>query len=610
MKKFITIILLFVAALACTPTLEIDLFPRPDGDSQTEIDVQAVELNSEALFLHPGECAALSARIIPDNATDKTLRWSSNLDAVATVTQDGIVTAISEGSCVITVGCADKRASCEVTVVILEIPVASVSLDKTDASLYIGQTLQLTAKVLPKDATDKRVTWATSNAEVATVEDGLISAITAGEATITATAGEFTATCAVTVLTPFSYGGMCLEAIDAGRIGITNSNRLTIEYKIDNNDWITSSASNIDVEVKAGEHVWFRGHNESYTTKTDAGFTPTVFSCYNGDFFIYGNLMSLIYGDDYEGKTEITGDHAFYKLFTNNKRILNHPALDIELPAMVLSTACYRNMFTKCSNMTRGPKLPAENLAEQCYASMFSYCTSMKTFPEMAAKNMAYMCCTWMMRNTGIEEAPELPALNLAEACYEYMFVECPGLKKAMSVLPATELAPDCYAGMFQKCEKLESAPALPATDMKFNCYGNMFNGCKALTKAPELPATNLAQSCYSRMFGNSGLTEAPELPAMELAVMCYQYMFQGCTELVKAPVLPATELEYWCYQYMFNNCSKLNYIKADFLKLPYTGYTDSWVYGVAAKGTFVKNPKAVWDVRGFDGIPEGWTVE
>ena len=71
-----------------------------------------------------------------------------------------------------------------------------------------------------------------------------------------------------------------------------------LPYKIDNNDWISSSASNIDVEVKAGEHVWFRGHNESYTTKTDAGFTPTVFSCYNGDFFLYGNLMSLIYGDD------------------------------------------------------------------------------------------------------------------------------------------------------------------------------------------------------------------------------------------------------------------------------------------------------------------------
>lgn len=609
MKRFLPL-LAVAAAFACTPGFEIELFPRPDGDSQTEIDVQAVELDADALFLLPGESATLSAKIIPDSATNQKLRWSSNLDAVATVSQTGLVTAVSEGTCIITVGCEDKRASCEVTVVLVKVPVASVSLDKTDASLYIGQTLQLTAKVLPKDATDKRVTWATSNAEVATVEAGLISAITAGEATITATAGEFTATCTVTVLTPFSYGGMCLEAIDAGRIGITNSNRLIIEYKIDNNDWLSSDRADISIEVKSGEHVWFRGHNESYTTKTDAGFTPTVFICHNGDFYLYGNLMSLIYGDDFEGKTEITGDHTFYKLFTNNKRIINHPTLDIELSATTLSPYCYMQMFYGCDKISRAPALPAKILKEHCYSAMFRNCTALKEFPEMAATDMAKNCCTWMMMNTGIEEAPELPALNLSDECYEFMFGACLNLRKALSVLPATNLAPLCYAGMFQGCEKLENAPALPAADLKYGCYSHMFNGCKALTKAPALPSTELAQSCYSRMFGSCGLTEAPELPAMDLWVMCYQYMFENCTELVKAPELPATQLESWCYESMFNGCSKLNYIKADFLTKPSAGYTNNWVDGVAAEGTFVKNPNATWDVRGVHGIPEGWTVE
>lgn len=122
--------------------------------------------------------------------------------------------------------------------------------------------------------------------------------------------------------------------------------------------------------------------------------------------------------------------------------------------------------------------------------------------------------------------------------------------------------------------------------------------------------STNMHEACYQRMFGNTLLTEAPELPATDMEVMCYQYMFQNCTELEKAPVLPATQLNYWSYEYMFNGCSKLNYIKALFLTKPSDSYTPSWVEGVADKGTFVKNPNATWDVRGIDGIPEGWTVE
>jgi hypothetical protein len=60
----------------------------------------------------------------------------------------------------------------------------------------------------------------------------------------------------------------------------------------------------------------------------------------------------------------------------------------------------------------------------------------------------------------------------------------------------------------------------------------------------------------------------------------------------------------------MFTNCSKLNYIKAMFTTTPSTTYTQNWVSGVAASGTFVKNSAASWDVSGVHGIPSGWTVE
>lgn len=621
MKKILSVSLLLLAFFACTTKL------KPEQEQTNEIAVQSVILNTTSLSLQPGESASLNGTVQPDNATIHSVSWKSSNDNVATVSQEGNVTAVSEGNCVITVTVDGVKAECDVTVAIVRIPVTSVSINQTSADLLVGETLQLTATVIPDNATDKTVTWTTSNADVASVDNGLVTAMTAGDAIITASSGDYSATCTVNVSVPFSYGGMCMEALTGGTVSISNPNGLTIEYKVENNDWESANSTTISIKANAKERVWFRGLNDSYATgNSEDGYKPTVFNCYNGEFYLYGNLMSLIYGDEYESKTTITGEYAFFKLFFQNSNIINHPNLEIELPATTLSASCYRNMFYSCTKLTQAPKLPAKKLEEACYASMFCYCSSLKEAPVMAAEEMAYMSCTWMMMRSGIEQAPELPAMALARSCYEFMFMECPNLKKGPSVLPATELASTCYTGMFQRCEKLEEAPVLPATELKYSCYSHMFNGCKSLKKAPKLPATSLAEACYQRMFGNSGLEEAPELPAMNLEVMCYQYMFEGCTSLENAPVLPATTLNYWCYEKMFNGCSSLNDIKmmgAQVKKDTWTGYKlvdltndnigsycTEWVNGVAASGTFVKNPEAVWDATGPNGIPEGWTIE
>lgn len=596
MKHFFTLILSIMAVMACAPNLE------PESQDPDELSVESVVLSANTLSLQPGEKVNLTGRVYPDNCTVHSVTWTSSIEGVATVSQDGEVTAIAEGISIVTVNCDGKKDECTVTVAVIKVPVTSVSLDKNTAGLLVGETLQLSATVLPSNATDKTVIWTSSDSDVATVENGLVTALAAGEAVITATAEEISATCDITITIPFSYGGMCMEAINSASVSIYNPKGLTIEYKVENNEWTTSNGTSINIRANTGERVWFRGRNESYR--------GVIFRNTSGAFYLYGNLMSLIYGDDYEDKKELTGEETFFKLFYQNSGIYNHPTKDIELPATTITTSCYRSMFYKCPNLTRAPKLPAKVLTEACYASMFAYCTSIKEFPEMAATDMAYMSCTWMMMASGIEDAPELPAMNLARSCYQYMFMECPNLKKAMSVLPATELASNCYTGMFQRSEKLENAPQLPATELKYSCYSHMFNECKALKNAPKLPATKLAEACYQRMFGNTLLTEAPELPATDMEVMCYQYMFQNCTELQKAPVLPAKQLNYWCYEEMFKGCSKLNYIKALFLTKPSDSYTPNWVEGVAEKGTFVKNPEATWIVRGINGIPEGWTVE
>ncbi|MFB0973089.1 MAG: Ig-like domain-containing protein, partial [Bacteroidales bacterium] len=165
--------------------------------------VSGVSLDKTSLTIVEGDTATLTATVSPDDASDKTISWSTSDSAIATV-ENGKVTAVKEGSAKITVTTKDggKTAECAITVNKKIIPVEGVTIDNTTASLIMGQTLQLTATVTPDDATDKTVSWSSSNASVAGVDaDGLVSAKTAGSATITVTTtdGGKMATCDVTV---------------------------------------------------------------------------------------------------------------------------------------------------------------------------------------------------------------------------------------------------------------------------------------------------------------------------------------------------------------------------------------------------------------------------
>ena len=171
-----------------TATCAITVIPTP---------VSSVTLNRTSASLKAGETVTLTATVNPNDATDKTVTWSTSDASVATVT-NGVVVAVKVGSATITAKAGEKTATCAITVV--PTPVTSVTLDKTSASLKAGETVTLTATVNPSDATDKTVTWSTSDASVATVNNGVVTAIKVGSARITAQAGEKTATCAITVV--------------------------------------------------------------------------------------------------------------------------------------------------------------------------------------------------------------------------------------------------------------------------------------------------------------------------------------------------------------------------------------------------------------------------
>lgn len=156
-----------------------------------------VTLDKTEATIEKGKELKLTATVTPENATDKTVVFTSDNEKVATVSADGVVKAIAAGTANITATNVDgKTATCKVTVIV---PVKKIYLNQS-LRMKKGDTLQLTATVLPADATDK-LTWKSSNSKKVTVsETGKIKAVAAGSATITVTSesGKKT-TCKVTV---------------------------------------------------------------------------------------------------------------------------------------------------------------------------------------------------------------------------------------------------------------------------------------------------------------------------------------------------------------------------------------------------------------------------
>ena len=173
------------------------------------VAVTGISLDKTSLTLDEGDSETLIVTVVPVNATNKKITWESSDNTVVTIGGDGKVTAHNAGSATITVTIDDsnKTANCNVTVKAKITTVTGVSLDKTSMSLVEGNSGTLIAIIAPVNATNKKVTWKSSDDTIATVDsDGKVTAVKAGSATITATTddGGKTATCTVKVFDAMS----------------------------------------------------------------------------------------------------------------------------------------------------------------------------------------------------------------------------------------------------------------------------------------------------------------------------------------------------------------------------------------------------------------------
>ena len=179
-----------------------------------ETPATSLAIDKTSVKMHVAESVQLTAIILPENATNKNVVWDSFNESVATVNDSGLVMAEKEGSAIIRAKCGSLTALCQINVIDTESE--SISLDVSQVSLKITEKIQLTATVLPENTTDKSVVWSTSDSSIANVDKtGLVTALSIGSAAITATCGDVSATCAVSVIpTP-------VESISFGMMEVT-----------------------------------------------------------------------------------------------------------------------------------------------------------------------------------------------------------------------------------------------------------------------------------------------------------------------------------------------------------------------------------------------------
>lgn len=170
-------------------------------EKETQVEVSSVSLNTATIEMVEGETFSLVATVLPKDAEYDGVIWASSNASVASV-NSGTVTAIKEGTATITASAGGKSSTCTVKVSTKVVSVTSITLDKTSLSMKVGETETITATVNPDNATDKNVTWTSSDESVAKVADGKVTAVKSGKATITAKCEDKTAECAVTVTVP------------------------------------------------------------------------------------------------------------------------------------------------------------------------------------------------------------------------------------------------------------------------------------------------------------------------------------------------------------------------------------------------------------------------
>lgn len=314
------------------------------------VAVTGVTLDKTSLSIEAGQTAQLTATVQPGNADNQAVTWSSSDNNVVSVDATGKITANAKGSATITVTTADggKTATCTVTVTEPAAPVAvtGVTLNKNNTTIYTGRTETLTATIQPADATNKAVTWTSDNTGVATVNNGVVTGVSVGSATITAKTadGGFTATCTVTVEeAPIVHPtGVSISKTSINlQIGGSETLTATVTPADANNKNITWSTSDATVAAvdKNGKVTGIKAGNATITATTeDGGKTATCSVTVTAGPPVPSTGLTTHYPEVYEAKDLAGGYNGKLTVFGGREYEVYYVSRDAESNITVATT--------------------------------------------------------------------------------------------------------------------------------------------------------------------------------------------------------------------------------------------------------------------------------
>ena len=263
--------------------------PTPSGGNgsnetgPTTVAVTSVSLNKQTLSLVEGNSETLTATVAPSDATNKAVSWKSSYASVASVDNSGKVTAVKAGSATITVTTTDgsKTATCYVTVTAKTIEVNNVGLDKSEMEMVAGDSYQFTVTIKPDNASDKTLSWSSSDENVATVDNtGKVTAVSEGKVTITVKTSNpaQSASCDITVkAASIPVTGVNIDSwiINLG-VNETAAIAYTIQPDDATNKEVTFSSDNTDVVAVDSEGTLVgvsSGSAKVTVTTVDGGYS-------------------------------------------------------------------------------------------------------------------------------------------------------------------------------------------------------------------------------------------------------------------------------------------------------------------------------------------------
>ena len=326
---------------------------RPTPGSSTGGAVTSIDLDADEMKLAVGDKGQLTATVAPDNATDKTVTWSSDQEAIATVDANGLVTAVAMGTAIITAKAGDKTATCEVTVT-------------------PGLATPLTVEAITQGKIT--VTFPQSGMKYST--DGGVTKlpVSSNPTEIPVAAGDKVAFYG----TNTSYSGTQIGGADDGG---------TFKCKVYGNIMSLLYEDFADrTELPANETFNQLFKDNARLTDASGLLLPAmtlVPGCYRG---MFNGCTALTQAPQLPAEN-LSGE-CYEEMFKGCENLTTAP----ELPATTLKSSCYQSMFAGCTSLTTAPELPATMLLSKSYYQMFQNCTHLNSVTCYATDILAMNC--------------------------------------------------------------------------------------------------------------------------------------------------------------------------------------------------------------------------